>query len=165
VYHKIATYLVLTTALLSGCASSRVVAPAADIADAVAAFQADLSQFQQSSREVQANEAALAARNDSSRAIYMSSLEQIETRRALLDTNSFAEMLEILQARANAHVAEALNPKAGPAAPASASMPVGKLGSVASITKKIARPPKSDAELKFLVDFIKKTNEDLAALD
>lgn len=160
-----APHLIMAAALLSGCASSRVVAPAGDVANAVAAFQADLSKFQQDTRELQTNEAALSARNHGARVISLSSLEQIETRRALLDTNTFAEMLEILKARANARVAEAITPTAAPAAPASASMPIGKLGSVASIAKKIAKPPKSDAELKFLVDFIKKTNEDLAALN
>lgn|SRR6187401_1079582 len=161
---KIATCLFLVAGLLSGCASSRVAEPAADIATAVAALQADLSKFQQSTRELQSNEAALAARNDSARAISAGTLEQIETRRALLDTNSFAEMLEILQARANAHVAEAITPSATLAAPAQANMPIGKLGSVTAIAKRIARPPKSDDELKFLLGFIKKTNEDLAAL-
>jgi hypothetical protein len=83
----------------------------------------------------------------------------------LLDTSSFADMLEILQARANAHVAESIAPSAAPAAPASASLPIGKLGAVAAIAQRISQPPKSDDELKFLLGFIKKTNEDLAALD
>ena len=161
---KIAHCVILAAALLSGCASSRVAAPAGDIANAVAALQADLSKFQQSTRELQANEAALARRNDGARATSMSALEQIETRRALLDTSSFAEMLDILQARANAHVAEAVAPSAVPAAPASASLPIGTLGAVAAIAKKIAKPPKSEDELKFLLGFIKQTNEDLAAL-
>ena len=162
---KIAPCVILAAGLLSGCASTRVTEPAGDIASAVAALQADLSKFQQSTRELQSNEAALAARNDRARAITIRTLDQIETRRALLDASSFAEMLDILRTRANAQVAEAITPSAAPAAPTSASMPVGKLGTVAAIAKKIAKPPKSNDELKFLLGFIKKTNEDLAALD
>lgn len=161
---KIAVYVILIAGLLSGCASSRVTTPAGDISNAVAAFQADLSKFQQSTRELQSNEAALAARNDRARAISMRALEQIETRRALLDASSFAEMLDILRTRADAHVTQAITPPVALAAPASASLPISKLGAVAAITRKIAEPPKSDEELKFLLGFIKKTNEDLAAL-
>lgn len=161
---RIATYVILVAGLLSGCASKRVAAPAGDIANAVAALQADLSKFQQSTREIQSNEAALAARNDRARAISIRALEQVETRRALLDASSFAEMLDILQARANAHVAESITPSAAPVAPPSASLPIGKLGEVAAITRKIATPPKTDDEMKFLVGFIKQTNADLASL-
>ncbi len=161
---KIAPYLILVVGLLSGCASSRVAEPAGHISKAVAAFQADLSKFQQTTRELQSNEAALAARNDRARAISTRTLEQIETRRALLDASSFAEMLDILRTRANAHVAAVIAPSVTPVAPASTSLPISKLGAVAAITKKIAKPPKSDDELKFLLGFIKKTNEDLAAL-
>lgn len=163
--HRYAPCLILIVAALAGCASKRVAEPASHIASAVAALQADLSKFQQQARELQANEAALAARNDGARAISAGALEQIETRQAVLDATTFAQTLEIFQANANARVAASISPAAGLTAPAPASLPVGKLGSVASIVNRIAKPPKSDDGLKFLVGFIKKTNEDLAALD
>jgi hypothetical protein len=161
---KIASCVILIAGLSGGCASSRVAQPAGEIATAVASLQTDLAKLQQSTRELQANEAALAARNFGAGAISRGALEQIETRQAVLDASSFAEMLEIFRTKANAHVAAQLAPPAPNEAPASASLPTAKLGAIASIVKKIAKPPSSKDGLKFLVEFVKKANDDLAAL-
>jgi hypothetical protein len=157
--------MILSIALLAGCASTRVATSAKQIETAVASLQADLSTFQTSVRLVQAHEASLATRSFIASDIFAGVVEQVETRQSLLDGTGFREMAAILRAQADARVESAISPAAAPAAPASTSLPTAKLAEVAAIVKKIAEPPSPEDGVKTVLHFIKKTNQALADLD
>jgi len=154
---------VLSIALLTGCAATRVTAPAIDIAKGVAAFQADLSVFQQSTRELQADQAALAAGNDVSTQISARMLEQLETEQSI-EKADFEQAMKILETQANSHVAALLLPAKSAAVPTTVNLPLDKLSEVTTIVQKIAKPPGRKESLKSIGEFAKQTNDDLAAL-
>jgi hypothetical protein len=151
--------------LSSGCAAQRVAAPAQSIASAVAAFQADLSRFQETTHTVQATEAFLAQGNDRQRQIALLALDQKRTEAALTQAPGFPEMLTILQTQANTRVAPLITPPQDTVGPASAAVPVEKLSTVTKLVQQIAKPPGTKENLQALVDFAKNTNADLSALE
>jgi hypothetical protein len=151
--------------LLAGCASSRVVEPAQTIAKSVAAFQADLSNFQKATQQLQQGQATLATGNDVIRKSSAHALDQLQTAQALAEASTFEAMLKILQTQANTHLDALVSPPAAEAALASASLPIEQLGTATQMVQKIAKPPSTHAELQFLADFAKTTNADLSALE
>jgi hypothetical protein len=154
----------ITAAFLAGCASERVAEPAGGIASAVAAFQADLSRFQDTTHELQADEANLAVGNDRQRQAATSALNQLQTEQALGEASGFSEMFTILQAQADTHVASLLSSPDTAMLPVSAALPLDKLGAVTKTVQTIAKPPKTRDDLDFLVKFATTTNDDLSAL-
>jgi hypothetical protein len=157
--------LVVALGLLTGCASSRVVEPAQTIAKSVAAFQADLSNFQKATQQLQEGQATLATGNELIRKSSAHALDQLETAQALAEASSFDAMLKILQKQANTHLDALISPPAAEAALASASLPIEQLGTATRMVQKIARPPSTREELQFLADFARTTNADLSALE
>jgi uncharacterized protein (DUF1697 family) len=154
----------LAAALLTGCASSRVVEPAQNIASAVAAFQADLSNLQRATRELQQAQASLAAGNDTFRAVAADALDKMKADEALAEASGFDSMLKLLQTRADARLAAQISPPAAEAALPSVRLAIEELGIVTQMVKAIAKPPRTRDEIRFLADFAKQTNADLNAL-
>ena len=157
--------LIATLCLLTGCASSRIAEPAQTIAKSIAAFQADLSNFQKATQQLQEGQASLATGNDVIRKSSAHALDQLQTAQALAEASSFEAVLKILQTQANTHLDALVSPPASEAALASASLPIGQLGTATQTVQKIAKPPSTREELKFLADFARTTNEDLSALE
>lgn len=157
--------LVVALCLLTGCASSRVVEPAKSIARSVAAFQADLSNFQKATQQLQEGQATLATGNETIRKSSARALDQLQTAQALAEAATFDAMLKILQTQANTHLDALISPPAPEAALPFASLPIEQLGIATKTVQKIAKPPSKREELQFLADFAKATNADLSALE
>jgi TolA-binding protein len=161
---KSGIHLILVAGLLTGCASTRVAAPAGEIGDAVATFQADLANFQDATQQLQGGEEILSSRNNLVRRLSAQALGQLQTEQALAEDRSFEEMLKTLQTQADAHVATLLAPPTADTPPTSADMPINQLSSVTTIVRGIAKPPGAKQQLQFLAEFAKTTNQDLNAL-
>jgi hypothetical protein len=148
--------------LLSACATDRVAGPAKVVAQVVSGMQADLSRFDTEIKTLQSGEASLTAGNNLVRDLAVASTRQTQTAAQVAQSPSTTEAFKLLQDQANAEVAALLAPTAQAASATSATLPIEKLGSVASTLNQLSKPPNAKADLESLINFGTQVNSDLS---
>jgi hypothetical protein len=142
---------VAVAALLAGCASDRVVTPAAQIRPSIVSLQTGLTQFQNDVSLTQKGEAAEATERSARTSEADQYVRRVQTEWALQKAAGPAEAFKTLQAQGDAETV-AMLASAAPA-PAPAKMPVDKLATVIKALDEIADAPGTNANLDFLVRY------------